>query len=236
MNYVQALGIPMDKPQIVTIIGSGGKTTIIEEMADQLYQKGKRVLITTSTHIFLPKSSNAITILDPTLLKELKSPYPIMVYAGSSINPMDKLNPLDPSCIEFLHTNGHFDFILIEGDGSRRLPLKAYASYEPVVPPSTHILIAVMGLNALGKPVQDCVHRASLFSTITGKASSDQVDWTDFERLILSPDGYFKSRAPRNFLILNRYRPEMSADIGLLTHSLRRKAPFLESVLIREEL
>ncbi len=44
------------------------------------------------------------------------------------------------------------DVILIEADGSRRMPLKAPKKYEPVLPLDTTLAVPVAGLDALGKP------------------------------------------------------------------------------------
>lgn len=45
-----------------------------------------------------------------------------------------------------------WDFVLVEADGSRRLPVKAPAVYEPVIPPGTDLVVGVIGLDALAVP------------------------------------------------------------------------------------
>ena len=38
---------------ILAFVGSGGKTTLIKEMAQQFRRQGKSVFITTTTHMFM---------------------------------------------------------------------------------------------------------------------------------------------------------------------------------------
>ncbi|MDQ3248775.1 MAG: selenium cofactor biosynthesis protein YqeC, partial [Chloroflexota bacterium] len=64
--------------------------------------------------------------------------------------------------------------VLIEADGSRWLPFKAPAAHEPVLPTSTTLLIPVMGLDALGAPIDDThVHRAEQVRRLLGLAPDD---------------------------------------------------------------
>jgi hypothetical protein len=52
--------------------------------------------------------------------------------------------------------------VYIEADGSKRLPLKYPAPWEPVLLPETTATVAVAGLSALGRPVDGVFHRADL--------------------------------------------------------------------------
>ncbi|NJL93462.1 MAG: putative selenium-dependent hydroxylase accessory protein YqeC, partial [Anaerolineae bacterium] len=47
------------------------------------------------------------------------------------------------------------DTILVEADGSRRLPLKAPHPHEPVIPPATTLLVPVAGMDAVGQPFDE---------------------------------------------------------------------------------
>ncbi|MGN0056297.1 MAG: selenium cofactor biosynthesis protein YqeC [Atopobiaceae bacterium] len=59
-------------------------------------------------------------------------------------------------------------YLLIEADGSRGLPLKAHANWEPVVPPSTQRCILVVGAAGFGRPVGVAAHRPELFCSRAG--------------------------------------------------------------------
>ena len=66
-----------------------------------------------------------------------------------------------------------FDYVLAEADGSKRLPLKAHASWEPVVPVGTTNVVWVVGASGLGKPVAEVVHRPELFCERCGCKPTD---------------------------------------------------------------
>ena len=46
------------------------------------------------------------------------------------------------------------DYVIVEADGSKRLPLKAHASHEPVIPENTRKTVCVVGASGFGKPVE----------------------------------------------------------------------------------
>ena len=47
------------------------------------------------------------------------------------------------------------DLVLVEADGSKRLPVKAPRPGEPVVPENADMVLAVLGLSALGEPAEE---------------------------------------------------------------------------------
>ena len=66
-----------------------------------------------------------------------------------------------------------FDYVLAEADGSKRLPLKAHAPWEPVVPAGTANVIWLVGASGLGKPINEAVHRPELFCERCGCELTD---------------------------------------------------------------
>ena len=41
--------------QIISVVGAGGKSTLIRTLAERLSRRGRRVLVTTTTHIWKPE-------------------------------------------------------------------------------------------------------------------------------------------------------------------------------------
>ena len=66
-----------------------------------------------------------------------------------------------------------FDYVLAEADGSKRLPLKAHAAWEPVIPDATANVVWVVGASGLGKPVAEVAHRPELFCERCGCEPTD---------------------------------------------------------------
>ncbi len=53
--------------------------------------------------------------------------------------------------------------MIIEADGARKLPIKAPAEHEPVIPEFVNTVITVIGLSGLGKPLtEEWVHRPGI--------------------------------------------------------------------------
>lgn len=66
-----------------------------------------------------------------------------------------------------------FDYVLAEADGSKRLPLKAHAPWEPVIPSGTANIVWIVGASGFGKPVAEVVHRPELFCERCGCEPTD---------------------------------------------------------------
>ena len=66
-----------------------------------------------------------------------------------------------------------FDYVLAEADGSKRLPLKAHAAWEPVIPSGTADIAWIVGASGFGKPVAEVVHRPELFCERCGCKLTD---------------------------------------------------------------
>ena len=41
--------------RIISVVGAGGKSTLIRTLAERLSRRGRRVLVTTTTHIWKPE-------------------------------------------------------------------------------------------------------------------------------------------------------------------------------------
>ena len=66
-----------------------------------------------------------------------------------------------------------FNYVLAEADGSKRLPLKAHAAWEPVIPSGTANIVWIVGASGLGKPINEAVHRPELFCERCGCETTD---------------------------------------------------------------
>ena len=160
MELWELLGI---RPGLTAVIGSGGKTSLLRVLAQELSHRGT-VLLATTTHIMRPNwcpfAATAAELCDGFA----HSP---IVCAGS-YNPEGKLTAPD-----FPGWQYAANFVLVEADGSKRLPAKAHAAWEPVIPSGTANVIWIVGASGLGKPINDAVHRPELFCERCGCELTD---------------------------------------------------------------
>lgn len=211
MKLYEALNIDLDKKEMISFVGAGGKTTSLFRLAKELKEAGGRVLITTTTAIYSPiKESYDRLILTDTaedrgyLDRVERGSIYIM---GKTISEENKLLGLETSKILELSEENIFDYILIEADGSKRKPIKAPASHEPVIPSNTTKLIGVIGLDVISKPIdEEWVHRPQLFSQLTEGKIGDKININRVVKLVAADEGLYKSCPDGcdKYLLLNK--------------------------------
>ena len=60
------------------------------------------------------------------------------------------------------------DYVLVEADGSKGLPAKAHAAWEPVIPTEADRVILVLGADAFARPIREVCHRPERFAALAG--------------------------------------------------------------------
>lgn len=157
MNLSRALGIT---PGVTAIVGSGGKTTLMLRLAAEL-SRFARVVVATSTRIRPPEGIPLVTGgLGEIAAALAESP---LVCAGSYAESQKLSAPRVP----FGELAKLADYVLVEADGARNLPLKAHAAHEPVIPGGARVIF-VAGASGFGKTVREAAHRPELYSAKLG--------------------------------------------------------------------
>lgn len=182
-NLASALKI---EPGITAIIGSGGKSTLLKTLGLELMRAGGRVLLCTTTHMFPVASvpwNGSSRRLDAAPWKPGAAHVPGCTCEAcadlvcGSICQAGVLNPetgkLSAPAEPLDQLVQRFDYVLAEADGSKRLPLKAHAAWEPVIPAATANVAWVVGASGLGKPINEAVHRPELFCERCGCEPTD---------------------------------------------------------------
>lgn len=206
--------LPLGSQGVLSLVGGGGKTSLMFQLARLLTAAGKKVLTTTTTKIFVPTAAQSATVLvAPEPRDILLQAAPLLDEAGhvtaaaTRIAGTEKLKGFPPEAIRLFKDSGLFDWVLVEADGSARRPLKAPAEHEPVVPDTTDILVAVAGLEVLGRPLtESLVFRAELAGERMGLELYEIITESALAGLFAHPLGLFKG-APRQaarFIFLNK--------------------------------
>jgi probable selenium-dependent hydroxylase accessory protein YqeC len=191
---------------VVSLVGAGGKTTLMFQLAHELSSHGQSVLTTTTTKIFkpAPDQSPLVVIAEelPALLEKIKAQAPGRLHvtaAGSESAQRNKLIGYSPQLIDAVQKTGHFQWIVVEADGARQCPLKAPHAHEPVIPASSSWVIAVVGLDAIGKPLDDrYVFRSQVYSRLTGVPAGAPVTAESVVCALSAPNGIMKGFPPRS--------------------------------------
>ena len=118
---------------MISLVGGGGKTTTMFYIGNFFANMGKKVIITTSTHIVKPEK-----------FAEIKSAKELCNIAFDSepvvvgIDEGKKLSSLPLSELEKF--KDYADIVLVEADGAKRLPIKIpREENEPVIPKGSDV-------------------------------------------------------------------------------------------------
>ena len=168
---------------VTALIGGGGKTTLLYTLAEELRRCGT-VIVTTSTHIQRPEQYPVLLEGDEKDVAAALSENGVVCVAGRS--PEGKLSA---PALSFGVLSELADFVLVEADGSKRLPLKAHASHEPVIPACAGQTIYVVGADGFGRPITEVCHRPERYAAICGAALGDIVTPALAAKVLLA-EGY----------------------------------------------
>ena len=164
----------------VSVIGSGGKTTLLRYLSGRLPGS---VILTTSTHIFpfpgiplVDSGSENAPGNRERVLREIRSALARsrVVCLGQRL-PSGKLAS-PASVIPFEDLLPETDYLLVEADGAAGRPLKAHRPWEPVIPECSGLTVCVAGASGFGRPASDACHCPELFCALAGTAPDRPVE------------------------------------------------------------
>ena len=214
---------------ILTFIGGGGKTSLMNTLGIEFAKQRIPTLLTTTTHIMKPEFLPSKACIEEENLEQISSfftnleedilPLAALGIPEKVVNSNVKWrSPSSDFCektAEFskkFSTKNPYKFlkILCEGDGSKRLPIKLPKDGEPVFFPKTDTIIGVIGLSCLGKPIKETLFRYELLPNLTSldnhfikSLQPADIVTTDFlYRLCLSEKGLRKNITSQKFCII----------------------------------
>ena len=219
-----------DMESLVATVGGGGKTTLLfslalerEKFQSTATPSGVSVL-TTTTRFTIPSFGERIPIVLSTELQTVAEEIlnvsqqgNLTVIIGSEHGKRKRINGIEidwPKKILMLET---VNFVGVEADGSAGRPFKAPATHEPVIPiDATHVL-AVVGVQVLGRPIDNRnVHRPDEIRNIVG--CKDHVDAEVVASVLVHQNG------------ARKYVDSNTRFIPVVTHAMQNLQGVLEIV------
>jgi probable selenium-dependent hydroxylase accessory protein YqeC len=213
---------------VVSIVGAGGKTSLMHHLANEVREQKRTCLVTTSTRMNIPNKGE-YDWLDLTgyLFKAEKPEVPGRYIAGNRISEPGKMRGCDMELLQRCHTL--YDFTFIEADGAAKKSLKGWKDTEPVVPGFSSHTIGVVDIQTIGKKVNSSlVHRLPLFCDLTGAREGEKVEIPHLVKLIVADKGLFAKAIGERFVIINKVESQVDIENG---QKLRAKLPALQVVL-----
>ncbi|MCF8063340.1 MAG: putative selenium-dependent hydroxylase accessory protein YqeC [Deltaproteobacteria bacterium] len=212
----------------VVIVGAGGKSTLLITLVRELQQRGARVAAATTTKVRHRQAVDAGRLVltreegwMDRMDRELAWGRP--VFLGRRLLPTGKVEGIDPDLADAIFHSGKLDFLVVEGDGAAGRPVKAPGPGEPVVPESATRVVAMAGLEALGRAVENgVVFRMERFEEVTGAAPGTILTAAILARVFDRPAGLFRGspESARRTAFLNKL--DLAADPGEARDLARR--------------
>lgn len=201
--------------RVETYVGAGGKTTTIFFRALKARQLGKKVAVVTTTHMMRPRQGFVPGDLPAGWKEQWRNDGIIVV--GTALDNGKITYPGDGVYEALCELS---DLVLVEGDGSRRMPLKVMGSHEPVIPENCDDVYCLAGLSALGQTAGKACFRHNLLGLPEDEVITERLMTHIVEEGCLARLGSFWDRTT---VILNQADDEALFQCGhrILQHLSR---------------
>jgi molybdenum cofactor cytidylyltransferase len=232
MNLSLAQALRVNSSPCIAFIGSGGKTTAMFQLARTLIkiERSSPVIVTATSHL----GAWQLGLADQHIVADTRGPIEKLEHGLKGIilvtGEMDggRTKPVNNNLMNWLwqFCGYHSIPLLIEADGSRGKPLKAWAEHEPPIPSFVELVVQVVGLTGLGKSLTDeNVHRPEIFSKLSQSNIGESITADSLIRVLKHSESGLKNipANARKVVLLNQ------AD----TYELQSAAQELAQALIR---
>jgi len=190
----------------LALTGSGGKTTAMVKLAKQYARQGMRVLVSTTTKLWLPKDQEYgcdTYFLDDRALSYHPAQGERVFYTHREHKcvapPLENLEAL----------LDRYDVVLLEADGSMNLGLKLHEERDPVIPSFVTGTLALVSMNLLGKPFSENCFGSEHY---TQDFPEEIITVATYRKLLEHTQGILKRVQGTSLVLCNQSREE---DIGL---------------------
>lgn len=203
-NLSTSLSFFLRDSHIISVVGAGGKTSLMVKLGNLFCEKNERVLLTTTTHLAVNVDYGKADLF---VEKESENRYKT------------------PGCENIQKRLNEYDRVIIEADGSKMLPLKFHTNRDPVIIDETDTVLSVLGLQSLKKPLSKVLFGFDEYREETCR--EDKVCTLDtIQAIITSKSGALKGvNERRSFIVLNQgdvLSPEEVEKVNKMMFSLKR--------------
>ncbi|MGI9528479.1 MAG: selenium cofactor biosynthesis protein YqeC [Acidimicrobiia bacterium] len=185
-GLVERLGL--SGQELISVVGAGGKSTLVACLGREYAQAGRTVILTTTTKM------GADQLTEPKILTTNLEKVQSHLTTGERLFVVadvdgSKVIGIPPEFVNQLFTETAADVVVVEADGARRRRFKAPADHEPVIPDLSTTVVVVAGAAAIGEPIRDVAHRPERVADLAGVEMSDVLTPTTAASVLLHPEG-----------------------------------------------
>jgi probable selenium-dependent hydroxylase accessory protein YqeC len=191
--------LDLGEREVISLVGAGGKTTLMYRLAKELVLAGGKVVTTTTTKILEPSSEETPCLFVHSEERKLKQlalqhidQFRHITLARERLESR-KLKGISPDLVSLLWNSPEIDTLIIEADGAAGRPVKAPREWEPVTPSPTTLVIGLLGVDGVGKELnEENLFQAERISQLTGIPVGEKMTCDGMVILIVHPQGIFK--------------------------------------------
>ena len=143
-------GLALGGHEHVALVGGGAKTALMHQIAARL---AGRIVLTTTTRTVVGDNFDLPVLLSPSdseVSEAFGRSHRIAVWSSRIRDGARGVT--STRCDDLFDMVDH---VLVEADETRRRPFMAPGPFDLVVPPSTTIMVSVIGADALGRVIAD---------------------------------------------------------------------------------
>lgn len=242
MNPSLVDALRVDPSTCTAFVGAGGKTTALFQLARQMKPP---VIVTSTSHL----GAWQLGLADQHIMTDTVAPLEELEHGLRGITLVtggmkgDRSRPVNDHVLDWLYQfcGDHAIPLLLEADGSRQKPLKAWADHEPPIPSFVNQVVQVVGISGLGKPLSNnFVHRPEIFSLISRLDVGAPISADALIRVLSHPEGGLKNfpRHARRVALINQADTQHLQSMA--NHMVQPLLSAFDSVIIsslgREEI
>lgn len=169
-------------PGILCLTGGGGKTTLAHALADAL---SGTVIFCTTTKILPSAELPVFCEQDAAALQAA-----LARHRAICIGTPTESGKLTLPLLPFSQLRALADYIIVEADGSKQLPMKAHLPHEPVLPAGYDRWLHIVGASGFARPIKEAAHRAERFAALAGTSIQETVTPTHLANVLRAESGF----------------------------------------------
>lgn len=177
--------------ELISIVGAGGKSTVLLALGRELAGAGGRVILTTTTKMARDQVTEpSCWSADPVAVEEhLMKGSPLFVALRAV---PDKVTGPTPEGVDRLFSETTAAFVVVEADGARSMLVKAPADHEPMIPNRSTLVVVVAAMTAVGRSIAEVSHRPERVAALAGVGEDHVLSVPDLASVLLHPKGGLK--------------------------------------------
>lgn len=186
-----AAAVELGDHELISLVGGGGKTSGLFALGRQL---SGTVVLTTTTKMHRDHTDGNTVLFDPTdhdLAEWLARNGRVLVWGSGAEHKARGVEPT--ACDRWFDIADH---VVVEADGARQRPFTAPGPLEPVVPSRTTVLVACVGVDAIGRVIADQCHRPLRVAAVAGCSPSQRLTPERLASVLSSERGSRKGIPP----------------------------------------